>query len=109
LKDLTKFEEVLLLTIWRLQDNAYGVRIRQYVSQKLNKDYTYGNLYSALDQLNKKLYVEKKLGDSIPQRRGRRRIYYTLTEQGLKTLAATQKLNKMLWEGIPRLSYDERE
>ena len=53
MKDLTKNEEILLLTIWELQDEAYGVRIRKHISELIGKDFTYGNLYSALNQLTK--------------------------------------------------------
>ncbi len=53
MKDLTKTEEIILLTIWRLKDEAYGVRIRRLISELIGKDFTYGNLYSALNQLTK--------------------------------------------------------
>ena len=40
MKELTKIEEILLLAIWRLKDDAYGVKIRQNVSQIIGKDFT---------------------------------------------------------------------
>ena len=49
MKDLTKIEEILLLSIWELKDKAYGFKIRHHVSNIIGKDFTYGNLYSALD------------------------------------------------------------
>jgi len=53
MKDLTKFEEILLVTIWRLNNQAYGVQIRQQVNKLTKKSYTYGNLYSVLGQLRR--------------------------------------------------------
>jgi len=108
LKELTKFEEILLVVIWRLQDDAYGVKIRQYIVKHLKKDYTYGNLYSALDQLARKGYVEKRLGESTKQRRGRRKIYYTISSEGSQALEVAREMNETLWEGLTRLAFERK-
>jgi len=100
MKELTKIEEILLLAIWRLKDDAYGVKIRQYVSQIIGKEFTYGNLYSALSQLAKKKYVTKSLGEPTPDRRGRRKIFYTISATGLKALKAAREMNQKMWEDI---------
>ena len=107
MKELTKIEEILLISIWRLKDKAYGVKIRQHVSRVLKKEFTYGNLYSALDQLVKKDYVFKTLGEPTPNRRGRRKIYYTISPEGLKALKAAQEMKDLLWEGIPGYAFEE--
>jgi len=104
--ELTKTEEILLLSIWRLKDNAYGVKIRQYISNDLKKEFTYGNLYSALNQLVQKKYVTKTLGETIPERRGRRRIYYAVTGEGIKALKTARKMNEILWAGIPKYAFE---
>ena len=106
MKELTKIEEILLLAIWQLKDDAYGVKIRQHVSKLLGKDFTYGNLYSALDQLDKKRYVIKTDGEPTPKRRGRRKIYYTVSPSGQKALKAAQELNELLWSGISKYAFD---
>jgi DNA-binding PadR family transcriptional regulator len=109
MKDLTKIEEILLIAIWRLEDEAYGVKIRQHVSNFLNKDFTYGNLYSALHQLTVKKYVEKTLGEPTPTRRGRRKIYYRVTPLGRKALHAAQEMNRKLWTGLSDLALDRKK
>lgn len=106
MKDLTKTEEILLLSIWRLKDEAYGFKIRQYVSAIIGKDFTYGNLYSALHQLTKKKYVKKHQGDSSPARRGRMRMYYTLSSSGLTALKCAVEMNRKLWGGIPQYEFE---
>ncbi len=103
---LTKIEEILLLTIWRLGDDAYGVRIRQHVSQVLDKTFTYGNLYSALNQLVKKGYVQKWSGEKTSERMGRPRIYYTISSEGFKALRAAQEMNAMLWSDVPACAFN---
>jgi PadR family transcriptional regulator PadR len=105
MKDLTKIEEILLLSIWRLKDNAYGVKIRHYASEIIGKDFTYGNLYSALKQLTKKNYVSKRFGEPTLERRGRRRIYYTLSPEGLKALKSAYEVNKRLWAGLSKFAF----
>ena len=106
MKELTKIEEILLLAIWRLKDDAYGVKIRKYVSQILGKDFTYGNLYSALNQLSQKKYVNKTLGEPTPDRRGRRKIYYTVSPEGVNALKSAREMNAKMWEGISDYAFD---
>ena len=107
LKELTKFEEVLLVVIWRLKGEAYGVKIRRYIGEHLKKDVTYGNLYSVLDQLSRKGYVDKQLGEATPQRRGRRKIYYSITGDGLQALKSAWEMNEILWAGLDDLAFEK--
>ena len=106
MKELTKIEEILLLAIWKLKEDAYGVRIRQYASRITGKEFTYGNLYSALSQLAKKKYVRKTLGEPTPDRRGRRKIHYTVTDTGTKALKAAREMNQKMWEEIADYAFD---
>ncbi len=106
MKELTKIEEILLLAIWRLKDDAYGVKIRQYVSQIIGKEFTYGNLYSALSQLSKKKYVKKTMGEPTADRRGRRKIYYTVSPAGVKALRTAREMNQKMWEGVSDYAFD---
>ena len=107
MKELTKIEEILLLAIWRLGPEAYGVAIRQFVAEMIQRDITYGNLYSALNQLDKKGYVSKSAGETTPERRGRPKIFYRISENGLNALKEARELNEKLWEGVSRYAFDE--
>ena len=109
MKGLTKTEEILLLSIWQLKDEAYGVRIRRRISKVIKKQFTYGNLYSALKQLVEKNYVDKRPGETVPQRRGRRRLYYTLTSDGLEALREARELNESLWANIPKYAFEKNK
>jgi PadR family transcriptional regulator len=106
LKILTKTEEILLLSIWRLGDQAYGFKIRRHVSKIIGKDFTYGNLYSSLNQLTKKQYVLKHQGGATPARRGKIRMYYTLTDAGRMALRDARETNRRLWSGVPDYIFD---
>ncbi|MCJ7580771.1 MAG: PadR family transcriptional regulator [Candidatus Aminicenantes bacterium] len=98
---LSRGEEVYLLSILELKDNAYGVSIKKNVSKKTGKELSYGGLYFSLGQLVKKGYVLKKAGEPTRKRGGRRKYYYTLTEEGKKSLQATYQHQKSLWKGRP--------
>ena len=109
LKDLTKIEEILLLSIWRLKDEAYGFKIRHHVSALIGKDFSYGNLYSSLNQLVKKKYVVKHTGESTKARRGKPRMYYTLTDSARQALKEAFEMNLKLWSGVHEYAFDTKD
>jgi len=96
---LSRWEEVYLLSILELKDNAYGVSIRKKLSEKARKELSYGSLYFSLGQLVKKGFVTKKTGEPTSKRGGRRKYYYTLTDDGIKALQATYEHQQSLWKG----------
>jgi len=97
---LSRWEEVYLLSIWQLKENAYGVTIKRQVMEKTGKRLSYGGLYFTLAQLVKKGLVIKIPGEPTQKRGGRRKFYYTLTEKGKKSLQATHLHQKALWKDI---------
>ena len=109
MKDLTKIEEVLLVAIWQLKENAYGVKIRQHVSKVVRRELTYGHLYSVLNQLVTKKYVMKSMGQMSAKRLGRPRIYYSVSSEGLMALRAAREMSERLWSGISRYSLENNK
>lgn len=109
MKELTKVEEILLVAIWHLHENAYGVKIRKYVTKTVGKELTYGHLYSALNQLVIKKYVTKSSGTGSAQRLGRPRIYYSLARDGLAALKAAKEMNERLWSGISSFALERKK
>ena len=106
---ITRLEEAILVAIWKLQENAYGVTINQSVSESFNKHYTMGALYFSLDQLLRKGYVDKTQKNIPQEKAGRRRTYYSLTNQGKKALQEAKIYQKMLWKGIPEISFETKK
>ncbi len=107
MKDLTMSESMLLLAIFRLGENAYGVKIRQKVAEVTDRTYSYGTLYSSLDQLVKKRYVQKTIGDPTPERGGRSKIYYRLSAEGVEALQNAYELQKAIWNGISDIAVEK--
>ena len=108
MRELTKAEEILLLAILRLKDNAYGVAIKQHIQKTTGKALPYGTLYFILEQLTKKGYVKRSTGESKPERGGRSRIYYTLTSEGNKALEHAYKIQQKVWNGYAELTWGEK-
>lgn len=103
---ITRLEEAILIAIWKLQQNAYGVTINKSVSEGFNKKYTLGALYFSLDQLLRKGYVSKTLKNLPQEKAGRSRTYYTLTKKGERALQEARIYQQTLWEGIPEMAFE---
>jgi PadR family transcriptional regulator PadR len=98
---ISRADEILLLAILKLSEDANGVTIIREIRRTLGKKLSLGGLWVSLDILAKKGLVTKKLGDPTPHRGGKRKLYYRLTEEGLEALERVQELNKTLWKEIP--------
>jgi PadR family transcriptional regulator PadR len=103
---LSRWEEVYLLAIWELEDNAYGVTIKKKVSRKTGKVLSYGGLYFMLAQLVRKDLVLKTPGEPTNKRGGRRKYFYSLSEKGKKVLEATYEFQKRLWKETGKPAFD---
>ena len=107
MKLLSRPEELLLLAIWRLQDSAYGVTIRNQIKEVTGKTWSFGALFITLERLVKKGFLTSYLTDPTPERGGRSKRIYKLTPVGLKALIEIKKVEKAMWEGISELSVEK--
>lgn len=103
---LSRADEILLLAILRLRDDAYGVSIVKEVRQRTGKTLKLGGLWVSLDILAKKGLISKRMGDPTPARGGRSKIYYALTPAGLEALERVNRFNRSLWKGIQEVNED---
>lgn len=92
---LGTFEEFVLMAVLGLGGkNAYGVKIRQVVEEATEKSVSIGALYTTLDRLEKKGYVNSWKGEATPERGGRAKRYFEVTgagEQALRDTAAARR------------------
>jgi len=98
--NLTKVEELVLIAIWQLENHAYGYLIRKHIQSEFKREFTIGNLYSILNQLDRKGYVSKYEGESNESRRGKPKVYYALTSEGMQALKTARKAYNLIWKGI---------
>ena len=107
MKLLSRIEEIILLSIWRLDENAYGMTIREEVIKITGKKWLLGAIYGPLGRLHKNKYVYTLKGDPSPERGGPSKIYYRLTKDGIKALKEIQYINSIVWEGINDLNFEK--
>ena len=105
LKKLTINEQIFLIAIWHLGDDAFGVRIREKIKEITGTAMMFGTIYNTLEYLVKKEYIAIRQG-STKQGNERKRIYYHITEDGLRALKEARELQESLWQGIPDYVFD---
>ncbi len=103
---LSKQEEHILLAVWRLGEEAYGVPIRKYLKEVTAQNISIGGIYVPLDRLVRKGFLEAYQSDPKPERGGMSRRYYRLTADGIKILEKARQVHDQLWKGLSRLSVD---
>lgn len=106
MKILTKPEELLLLAICNLRDNAYGVEILKYVSERTDTEWSIGSIYVPLDRLARLGYVESFLGEPTAKRGGKKKRYFRITKLGLETLLENKRIQDDLWAEMPDFAMD---
>jgi len=97
---LSRTDEMILLAVWRLGDNAYGVTIAQMLTRTSGKKWVLGAVYVPLERLEKKKYLSSCLGQSTKKRGGRSKRLYRLTKDGLIVLIKTKSQEQLIWRNI---------
>lgn len=85
-RHLGEFEQLILFALLRLGDDAYGVTVREEIQARTGRDVSQGAVYTALNRLSDRGFVRSWIGDSAPDRGGRRRKYYQLEPAGARAL-----------------------
>jgi len=101
---LTKPEELLLLAICNLNNDAYGVEILKYLTRKTGKEWSIGSIYVPLDRLVRMSYLETYQGEPTSKRGGRRKRFYRVTKTGMEALRESKRVQEEMWERIPELA-----
>ena len=103
MKFLSRIEEILLLTIWKLGDSAYGISIREQVEKDTGVTWLSGAIYAPLNRLRKNGFVAAHQADGSAELGGRPRVYYSLTRLGQEKLVAIQEMSQSMWSDVPDL------
>lgn len=106
MKKLTLNEQIFLIAIWHLDEDAYGVKIREKIIDLTGHSMMFGTIYNTLDKLVKKGYVStRKGGEATAERGGYKKVYYSLTKEGRMALRKARELQKSLWAEIPQNAF----
>jgi len=100
---LGEFELMILLAVMHLGEQAYGVPISRELEARRGRDVSVGSVYAALERMETKGLVASSLGDPTPERGGKAKRYFQITQAGLRQVQETRRVLNELWMGIPEL------
>jgi len=102
---LGEFEEVVLLTIIILQEEAYGVTIKNDIETRLKRSVSLGAMRTALDRLEAKGYVTSTFGEATAVRGGKRKKFFQITAAGKAELQKSKASRQTLWDAVAAVNF----
>lgn len=97
---LGEFEQIVLLALLRVGEDAYGVPIRSEIERRTGRSPTVGALYRTLDRLEHKGFVNSWFTDPTPERGGRSKRYFRVRPLGLRMLRASRDALAAMWDDL---------
>lgn len=94
---LGAFEELVLLTVRRLGEQAHGSSIQETLARDASHDVALGAIYAALDRAQRKGLADSWLGEPTAERGGRAKRHYALTPAGEAALEESRRVRELLW------------
>lgn len=100
---MTKFEDQVLMTVWKFKGEGYGINIFQHLNEINDKRITLGVIYDVLERLVKNGYIQASTGEPTPVRGGMRKRYYKITDAGITELIKSKEINDKVMNGFAEL------
>ncbi len=97
---LGEFEQMVILAILRLGENAYGMTVRRELEETAGRNVTFGTVYGTLERLEAKGFVTSSHADPEPVRGGRARRFFRVEPAGETTLARARDMMGRMWDGV---------
>ncbi|HMJ70453.1 MAG TPA: helix-turn-helix transcriptional regulator [Cyclobacteriaceae bacterium] len=104
---LGEFEELVLLTVGILYDDAYGLAIVDELEKQTNRSIMISSVHKALVRLEEKGYLKSRMGGATQTRGGRDKRLYTLTDAGAKVLSQSKDMRNSMWKQVPGIVWEE--
>ena len=104
--NIGEFEELVLLTIAVLYEDAYSVSICDQLELQTARTVKLGVVHAVLNRLENKGFVKSHLGEPTSERGGRRKRFYVLTAAGKAAVKQAREVRERLWSAIPKLSWE---
>jgi len=95
-----EFEQLVLLAVLRLGEDAYAVPIRDEIQARTGRAPARGAVYATLERLENKRYLESWLGEPMPERGGRPRRYYRVRPAAARALEESWAALRRMWQGL---------
>ena len=104
---LSRNDEILMLAILRLRDEACGVSIIQEVLIRTGKRLTFGSLWVSLDILFKRGLINKRMADPTPERGGRAKRFFQVEPAGITSVKESRNALVSMWEDLDPVLEDK--
>jgi DNA-binding MarR family transcriptional regulator len=102
---LGEFEELVLLTVAFLYDEAYSVAVVGELSRRVDRPVILGVVHRTLQRLEEKGLVASRFGEATTERGGRRKRLFVVTPAGERALVEARRIRNELWAGIPKAAF----
>ena len=99
-ESLGQFEQLVLLAILRIGDDAYAVSIIEEIEQRTGRNVSHAAVHVALKRMEKRALVSSRLGEPTPQRGGRAKRYYRHTATAVERLKDQRDALMSMWDGV---------
>jgi DNA-binding PadR family transcriptional regulator len=93
-------EQLILLAIMRIGEDAYGMTIRREVEERSGRKLSIGAVYTTLERLQRKGYVRSHMGAATTERGGRAKRHFRMTARGERALKESHDLLRAMTEGL---------
>ncbi|MEM6768111.1 MAG: PadR family transcriptional regulator [Bacteroidota bacterium] len=103
---LGEFEELVLLTVGILYDDAYGLGIKDELNRQTGRSCTISSVHKALVRLEDKGFLQSHMGGATESRGGRKKRLYTLTQAGKSALQQSKEMRNSMWGSIPGIVWE---
>ena len=101
--NIGELEELVLLVVVNLREDAYGQAIKNYIVDHCNRKVSISTVHATLHRLEQKGYLISKYGQSgSDSRGGRPKLLFNITKTGEATLVAIKELRNQLWNTAPQ-------
>lgn len=104
---LGELEELILLTVAALYDDAYGVAVMNEVEARTGRKITISTVHAALKRLEEKGFCDSRYAGATNARGGRRKHLFTVTAHGEQALNYSRTIRNSLWNSIPDLAFNK--
>lgn len=97
---ISQLEQLVLLALLRLGDDAYGMSIRQEIEETGQRPASIAAVYAALDRLQGQGMVRSWLSRPTPERGGRAKKHFSVLPKGATALRESREVMDRMWDGI---------
>lgn len=97
-----ELEQLVLLAILQLDDDAYGVTIASVLREKAGRDPAMATIYTTLERLEDKGFLTSRLGEPTAERGGKRKRYFRVTAAGERAVRESLTALQALAAGLGR-------